>query len=215
MFQVTYNTAPGNERFAPTVAHPGEDAGADVRVCIDRYNQRETRMFCASCFNCPPVAAANIKPKLFIDGIKVSQSDLKAKLSAVEASGGGVQVAPGQRVLVNTGFRVILPSAKELTGTWSGLVPMLLIVPRSGLACNHGIDVSNSPGVIDSGYRDWVKVSLTNTSQNYHVFTHGARIAQAICTFAVDMSNVNVTTDEAVLGQTSRALGGFGSTSVN
>jgi dUTP pyrophosphatase len=214
MFQITYYTAPGNEKFAPTTAHPGEDAGADIRVCVDYYNPREARLFFASCFNHPAVAAANVKPKLFIDGVKVSAADLKDKLSDLEANGGGVLAPPRQRVLVNTGFKVILPTAKELQEPWAGLVPVLLIVPRSGLACKHGIDVSNSPGVIDSGYRDWVKVSLTNTSHNCHVFTHGARIAQAVCTFAVDQSYANVTTDESALGSTNRALGGFGSTSV-
>ena len=35
--------------------------------------------------------------------------------------------------------------------------------PRSGLALRHGVTVLNTPGLIDAGYRDELKVLLVNT----------------------------------------------------
>jgi dUTP pyrophosphatase len=88
------------------------------------------------------------------------------------------------------------------------------IVPRSGLAHKHGVVVTNSPGIIDAGYQDWVKVSLTNTRDNYHVFTHGSRIAQGLCEVVWDQSGNQATTNENVFSVTGRSTGGFGSTKV-
>ena len=39
------------------------------------------------------------------------------------------------------------------------------IRPRSGLAIKYGITVLNSPGTIDSDYRDEVKVILINLGE--------------------------------------------------
>lgn len=60
-----------------------------------------------------------------------------------------VTIEPFQRKLVATGISVEIPS-----GFYGR------IAPRSGLACNKGIDVM--AGVIDSGYRGEVKVLLIN-----------------------------------------------------
>jgi dUTP pyrophosphatase len=76
--------------------------------------------------------------------------------------------ARGGRALVPTGIAVAIPPGH------AGFV-----VPRSGLALRHGIALANTPGVIDSGYRDEVKVILLNTDPeaDYHVH-RGDRIAQ-------------------------------------
>jgi dUTP pyrophosphatase len=86
------------------------------------------------------------------------------------------------------------------------------IVPRSGLANNHGIKVTNSPGIIDRGYRGWVKVSLTNDGYDYHVFTHGSRIAQGLCELVINQTKRQVVTNESVFDLSQRSANGFGST---
>jgi dUTP diphosphatase len=89
--------------------------------------------------------------------------DLIAREDAVVRARGG-------RALVPTGIAVAIPAGH------AGFV-----VPRSGLALRHGIGVANTPGVIDSAYRDEVKVILVNTdpAADYHV-QRGDRIAQLV-----------------------------------
>src|SRR5579871_4552273 len=64
-----------------------------------------------------------------------------------------VTLAPsGGRALVSTGFALEIPEGH------AGFV-----LPRSGLAVNHGVTCLNTPGLIDSGYRGEIKVLLVNT----------------------------------------------------
>ena len=51
---------------------------------------------------------------------------------------------------------------------------------RSGLAAEHGIQVLNSPGTIDSGYRDELKVILINHGHWAYEVKKGDRIAQLV-----------------------------------
>jgi dUTP pyrophosphatase len=78
--------------------------------------------------------------------------------------------AGGGRALVATGIAIAIPAG------WAGFVQ-----PRSGLAMKHGVTVLNTPGLIDSRYRDELKVLLVNTDPTaaYHV-TRGDRIAQLV-----------------------------------
>ena len=62
-----------------------------------------------------------------------------------------VTLEPFQRRLISTGINIEIPEG------FYGRV-----APRSGLACNKGIDVM--AGVIDSGYRGEIKVLLINFS---------------------------------------------------
>ena len=51
---------------------------------------------------------------------------------------------------------------------------------RSGLAAKNGIQVLNSPGTIDSGYRDELKVILINHGHWAYEVKKGDRIAQLV-----------------------------------
>ena len=51
---------------------------------------------------------------------------------------------------------------------------------RSGLAAKHGVQVLNSPGTIDSGYRDELKVILINHGHFAYEVKKGDRIAQLV-----------------------------------
>lgn len=105
---------------------------------------------------------------------------------------------PGLRILVPLGFRMALPPGYEAQ-----------LRPRSGLALKHGIEIPNSPGTIDSDYRDPVGVILKNGGSAPFTITRGMRVAQmVIATVATHNFTITATT---VTRDTAR-LGGFGST---
>jgi dUTP pyrophosphatase len=207
-----------DENFAPEVAHPG-DAGADIRAFVEGgFNRADAIRF----FREFESDALKYGYKLYVNGEQFESELQPLFLEKIEQEGGAVFLPPGETVLVNSGFKVILPDIQGMyPGTpWAEFVPQYKVVGRSGLCHKHGIVVTNSPGIIDSGYRDWVRVSLTNEigkgslGDNYHVFTHGARIAQGICELAIDQYQSRVTTSKSVFTKTERSLGGFGSTGV-
>ena len=72
-------------------------------------------------------------------------ADLCAREDVTLAAGGG-------RAVVPTGLAIAIPPGH------AGFV-----LPRSGLALKHGVTVLNSPGLIDAGYRDELRVVLVNT----------------------------------------------------
>lgn len=117
-------------------------------------------------------------------------ADLVARTSVRLDPGGG-------RALVPTGIALALPP-----GT-AGFVQ-----PRSGLALRHGVTCLNSPGLIDSGYRDELRVLLVNLDpvEPFDV-ERGDRIAQLVIQ-RVEQADL-VVVDE--LDATERGAGGFGS----
>jgi len=54
----------------------------------------------------------------------------------------------------------------------------LLIRPRSGLAINDGVTLSNCVGTVDAGYHKEVCTFLINFSNSYYIVTPGERISQ-------------------------------------
>lgn len=110
-----------------------------------------------------------------------------------------VTLGPGEWKLVGTGVHVALPTGM-----------LMWVVPRSGLAANHGVTVLNPPGLIDSGYRGELKVCLINHGREPFVIHRGDRIAQAVV-----QEYVPVKYEIAeFLDETDRGEGGFGSTGV-
>jgi dUTP diphosphatase len=108
-----------------------------------------------------------------------------------------VELAPGARALIPTGFALELPPGYEAQ-----------LRPRSGLALKSGVTVLNSPGTIDADYRGEVKVLLVNLGAEPFVVRRGERIAQLVVARVEHVSIEPV----AELGGTSRGQGGFGST---
>lgn len=202
---------PGDEAFVPTVAHPGEDAGADIRAhARDTYDRNGAVAF----YRNFETWSLKYGTRLYVDGEVFTSESESDFIDVLEQCGGGVFLKPGETVLVHSGFKVILPSLSGLGSPWNSLLSVYKIVPRSGLAHKHNIVVTNSPGIIDSGYQDWVKVSLTNRGDDHHVFTHGSRIAQGLCELVLDQSKSDYTTNSGVFGVTARYTGGFGSTRI-
>jgi len=83
-----------------------------------------------------------------------------------------------------------------------------LVLPRSGLARDHGISLVNAPGLIDAGYRGELRVLLLNTdpAETFRV-EPGERIAQLLITPIATPTPV----EAAELTETVRGRGGFGS----
>ena len=76
----------------------------------------------------------------------------------------------GGRGVVGTGLAVAIPFG--CCG---------LILPRSGLARNHGVTCLNTPGLIDAGYRGELQVLLVNTDPTEaYTVRRGDRIAQLV-----------------------------------
>ena len=108
-----------------------------------------------------------------------------------------LDLSPGQRHAVATGFRVAIPDGYEIQ-----------VRPRSGLAFKYGISVPNTPGTIDSDYRGELKILLINHGTEIFAIRRGERIAQ-IVPAAVTLAAFDEV-DE--LDDTNRGHGGFGST---
>lgn len=83
----------------------------------------------------------------------------------------------------------------------------MLIYSRSGHGLKHGIRLANCVGVVDSDYRDSVKIVLHNDRSNAIHILAGDRIAQAMITPV----NKNTFAECQELTTTNRS-GGFGST---
>ncbi|MGI9387187.1 MAG: dUTP diphosphatase [Methyloligellaceae bacterium] len=108
-----------------------------------------------------------------------------------------IELKPGERVLVPTGFSFELPAGYECQ-----------VRPRSGLAFKHGITVLNAPGTIDSDYRGEIQVLLINHGASVFEIARGDRIAQIVVQPVVQAH----LEEREVLGETDRGAGGFGST---
>jgi dUTP pyrophosphatase len=124
---------------------------------------------------------------------RAHEGDAGLDLYACEAA----HLGPGERWSVGTGIAVEIPAGH------AGFV-----LPRSGVAREHGIALVNSPGLIDAGYRGEVRVLLLNTdpAEIFRV-APGDRIAQLVI--------VPVAIAEPVaaeqLSESTRGEGGFGS----
>jgi len=117
--------------------------------------------------------------------------DLHARESVTLAAAGG-------RALVPTGLAVAIPSG------CAGFV-----IPRSGLALQHGVTCLNTPGLIDPLYRGELKVLLVNTDPNdEYTVQRGDRIAQLVVQRVESVEWVEVD----ALDVTTRDTFGFGST---
>ena len=118
-------------------------------------------------------------------------ADLVAREDVVLDAGGG-------RALVGTGIALAIPEG------YAGFVQ-----PRSGLALRHGVTCLNTPGLIDAGYRDEIRVLLVNTDprEPYKV-ARGDRIAQLV----IQKVEQAAFTEADTLSESERGLGGFGHT---
>ena len=123
--------------------------------------------------------------------------DAGLDLFAAEA----LELAPGERGAVPTGLAVAVPDGH------AGLV-----LPRSGLARQHGVTVANAPGLIDQGYRGELMVLLVNLGARPHRIEAGDRVAQLVVAPVSAAAPVEVSELPASAAAAARGAGGFGST---
>jgi dUTP pyrophosphatase len=69
-----------------------------------------------------------------------------------------VYLFPQDSVIIPTGLKMAIPEGYELQ-----------VRPRSGLSAKTPIRIANTPGTIDSGYRDEIGIIIQNTSDSYLV----------------------------------------------
>jgi dUTP pyrophosphatase len=108
-----------------------------------------------------------------------------------------ITLQPLERTLVGTGLFISLPRGFEAQ-----------IRPRSGMAYKHGLTVLNTPGTIDADYRGEIKVLMVNISNDAYTIKPGERLAQMVIAQHEQANWKEV----AVLDETQRGAGGFGST---
>ncbi len=130
-----------------------------------------------------------------------------------------IRIRPGETVVVPTGLKFAIPEGYEIQ-----------VRPRSGITLRTPLRVSNSPGTIDSGYRNELGIILTNTSElssaasdecftltasgnqmGCYQIAKGDRIAQLVLQ-EVPRMKFKIVESVAEIGQ--NRGGGFGSTGV-
>ena len=104
------------------------------------------------------------------------------------------EIYPGEQKLVDTGIAIKIPQG------FAGFV-----YNRSSQG-KKGITIPHSVGVIDSGYRDTIKVLLKNIGDDPYKITTGDRIAQLV------VQKVELVGFKDIWNDSTRGTGGFGST---
>ena len=141
-----------------------------------------------------PVPVVRLDPDLPLPGYAHTGdagADLVARIEVLLEPNGG-------RAMVPTGIALAIPEGH------AGFVQ-----PRSGLALRHGVTCLNTPGLIDSGYRDELCVLLVNTDPEVpYRIQRGDRIAQLVVQRVETARFIEV----ASLDGSERGLDGFGST---
>lgn len=108
-----------------------------------------------------------------------------------------VVIDPGKTVFIPTGL------AMEIPVGYAGL-----IYARSSLGTKRGLAPANKVGVVDADYRGEFMVALHNHGSESQTISHGERVAQLLVTPVITPGFTEV----AVLSDTVRGTGGFGST---
>lgn len=121
----------------------------------------------------------------------------KGKKELIEINSDTYTLKPLERIGCPLGFATAIPEGYYFK-----------VVPRSGLSLWEGLSIVNSPGTIDTGYRnEWMAIVI-NLSNKDVVLKRGERICQII------LGKIHhyefKETDE--LQESERGLGGFGST---
>lgn len=98
----------------------------------------------------------NIPVEICREGIEIPQyaklNDAGMDIRAAEDA----YIHPNQTIIIPTGIKVAIPIGYEIE-----------VRPRSGLSNNTPLRIANSPGTVDSGFRDEIGIIITNTSESY------------------------------------------------
>ena len=111
-----------------------------------------------------------------------------------------LEIMPSEVVLVPTGIYMQIPTQYECQ-----------IRSRSSMA-RKGIVVLNSPGTIDSDYRDEIKVIMKNLNSEPFKMTRGDKIAQMVFCKLPKVQMCFIDQEEFEKNADTDRKGGFGST---
>ena len=119
------------------------------------------------------------------------------KKELVEINADTCTIGPLERIGCPLGFATAIPEGYYFK-----------VVPRSGLGLWEGLSIVNSPGTIDTGYRnEWMAV-VVNLSNTDITLRRGERICQII----LDKIHPYEFVETDKLPESERGLDGFGST---
>ena len=139
--------------------------------------------------NYTPALECQLKPGAKLPE-RAHHSDAGADLFACE----DLEIYPNEQKLVDTGIAIKIPQG------FAGFV-----YNRSSQG-KKGITIPHSVGVIDSGYRDTIKVLLKNIGDDPYKIATGDRIAQLV------IQKVELVQFKDIWNDSTRGTGGFGST---
>ena len=85
-----------------------------------------------------------------------------------------INISPGETILIKTGLKVAIPVGYELQ-----------VRPKSGISLKTKLRIANTPGTIDSGYRDEIGIIIENIEQpiqdiSYHFDTNNKIVIDSI-----------------------------------
>ena len=127
-----------------------------------------------------------------------------------------VIIHPQETKVIPTGLKMVIPEGYEIQ-----------VRPRSGISLKTPLRLSNSPGTIDSGYKDEIGVIVTNTSiedndlydltckaneKGTYMIKKGERIAQIMLNKVPTINFIEVD-DVSSIGYNRN--GGFGSSGID
>jgi len=130
----------------------------------------------------------------FIDSF--AQLDEKGVPKKIESEFKSIELQPLARVLCMLGFATAIPSGYYMQ-----------VLPRSGNSAKKGITIHNTPGTIDSGYRNEWSAITVNISGEPVKLSIGDKICQIVLKKieSVEFEEINE------LPASNRGLKGFGS----
>lgn len=107
-----------------------------------------------------------------------------------------VVIGIGRAILIPLGIKCAIPEGYEIQ-----------VRPRSGLALKNGITVLNSPGTVDSGYRNEIGAILINHGNSPFRVEPGMRVCQLVL---AKVEKINFIQIDRFNDPTTRGLTGFG-----
>jgi dUTP pyrophosphatase len=148
----------------------------------------------AGIYNANTMTYSSVLECMLKPGAKLPERAHPTDAGADLMSNEDLEIYPNEQKLVDTGIAIKIPQG------FAGFV-----YNRSSQG-KKGITIPHSVGVIDSGYRDTIKVLLKNIGDDPYKITTGDRIAQLV------IQKVELVGFKDIWNDSTRGTGGFGST---
>jgi len=114
-----------------------------------------------------------------------------------------ITLFPKEQIIIDTGLSCSFHEGYEMQ-----------IRPRSGIARKKGITITNSPGTIDSHFKDSIEIILYNSGNEPFIIKNGDRIAQGVMN-KLPLFEIKEIKEFSEEDKKNDRGGGFGSTGKN